>query len=192
MTPERKEEYKALLAAATPGMWQAEGKEIWRRTDEHGGEFYAGAVWITDVEHDGNRNLIAAAPVVIADLLAALEEAQQAITALHEYNHRYAKERDDAKKELAEAQQTIARQGEIIHAIDRDLTKLRLALIAIAGTDIIGSSAITMKAIAQEALQERVKESSSPACPTCGKEHPMRHPNRPGIYLCLPEDGEQP
>ncbi|MEK4881452.1 MULTISPECIES: hypothetical protein [Paenibacillus] len=62
-------------------------------------------------------------------------------------------------QDLIEAQQTIARQGEIIHMIDRDLTKLRLALIAIASMDVIGSSAISMKSIAQEALREGAKES---------------------------------
>ncbi|MEK8215534.1 hypothetical protein [Paenibacillus sp. FSL L8-0463] len=36
------------------------------------------------------------------------------------------------RKEVWEAQQTIARQGEIIHGIDRDLTKLRMALVSIA------------------------------------------------------------
>lgn len=79
MMPERKEEIKSLLEAATPGAWQAEGKEVWRRKAEDGGEFYAGAIWITDVEHEGNRNLVAAAPMAIAELPAALEEAQQVI-----------------------------------------------------------------------------------------------------------------
>ncbi|MEK4263656.1 hypothetical protein [Paenibacillus sp. FSL L8-0499] len=59
-------------------------------------------------------------PITVGDLnslLAALEEAQQAIAALHEYNHRYAKERDEAKKQLVEAQQTIARQREALEKI---------------------------------------------------------------------------
>lgn len=56
---------------------------------------------------------------IAMDLLAALEEPQQANTALHEYNHRYAKERDEAKQDLAEAQQTIARQREVLEGIQR-------------------------------------------------------------------------
>lgn len=48
-------------------------------------------------------------PSAANELLTALEESQQAITVLHDYNHRYAKERDEAKRDLAEAQQTIAR-----------------------------------------------------------------------------------
>lgn len=84
-----------------------------------------------------------------------LAEAQQTIAGLEMVR---AEERGYHERDCIEYQQTIARQGEIIHGIDRDLTKLRLALIAIAGIDIIGSSAITMKAIAQEALGEGAKE----------------------------------
>jgi hypothetical protein len=110
MTPEQIEEYKALLAAATQGMWQAEGKEIWRRTDEHGAEFYAGAVWITDVEHEGNRNLIAAAPKAIYDLLAALEEAEQRVAEEKKWRDVEHEVAAVYHRELIEAQQTIARQ----------------------------------------------------------------------------------
>ncbi|WP_340398088.1 hypothetical protein NST50_15380 [Paenibacillus sp. FSL E2-0202] len=99
-------------------------------------------------------------------VLAALEESQQLSTNLNEEslaNFREAAKRGKEvarlTRELAEVQQTIARQGEIIHGIDRDLTKLRLALVAIAGMDVIGSSAISMKSIAQEALREGAKES---------------------------------
>lgn len=62
-------------------------------------------------------------PEMAIELLAALEESQQAITALHEYNHRYAKERDEAKKDLAEAQQTIARQQEAIIQAHKNVDK---------------------------------------------------------------------
>lgn len=109
-----------------------------------------------------------------------LAEAQQTIKELQEANRSACESRDMAYRSrdeaivtsnqhykhafflnegLIEAQQTIAQQGEIIHGIDRDLTKLRLALIAIAGMDVIGSSAISMKSIAQEALREGAKES---------------------------------
>ncbi|KWX71590.1 hypothetical protein AMQ84_27080 [Paenibacillus riograndensis] len=145
----------------------------------------------------------------IVGLLAALEEAEGDIITLKqkvefqkEALETYKDNREAMKEQLAEAQQTIAQQGEIIHGIDRELTKLRLALIAIAGTDIIGSSAITMKAIAQEALREGAKESCShqnvrntgdimvlsdgyevgiAVCKDCGKEVPEKD-----------EDGEQP
>lgn len=89
---------------------------------------------------------------IVDDLRTALEEAQQQCQVERNVAAGY-------HRELVEAKQTIAQQGKIIHGIDRDLTKLRLALIAIAGTDIIGSSAITMKAIAQEALRKGAKES---------------------------------
>ncbi|WP_375104082.1 hypothetical protein ACDZ28_04145 [Paenibacillus sp. RS8] len=87
-----------------------------------------------------------------------LAEAQQTISTLNEELN-YIRSIADislpaVREELEVAQQTIAQQGEIIHGIDRDLTKLRLALIAIAGMDVIGSSAISMKAIAKEALKE--------------------------------------
>ncbi|KWX71589.1 hypothetical protein AMQ84_27075 [Paenibacillus riograndensis] len=112
------QEVKAALQAATPGKWQAEGKEIWRRTDEHGAEFYAGAVWITDVEHSGNRELIANAPTWLQQLIDRLETAErqreEAVKALEKTKMYLFSEPSYADELLKEVEATLKRiKGEV-------------------------------------------------------------------------------
>lgn len=83
------QEIKERQQAATSGPWQAEGREIWRR-----GESYTknigGHVWIADVEHTGNKDLIAHAPSDIAYLLSEVERLQENNKAMKEALEWYA------------------------------------------------------------------------------------------------------
>ncbi|WP_145413772.1 hypothetical protein [Paenibacillus xylanexedens] len=63
----KQEEIKQALAAATPGMWNKEGNEIWRRGLGYGG--YEPHIHICDVANQDNAHLIAKAPEYIAYLL---------------------------------------------------------------------------------------------------------------------------
>jgi len=59
----------------TPGPWNVEGKEIWRRGTGYGAAEFA-HVWVADVPNPNNRSLIAAAP----ELLEACEKAERFIS----------------------------------------------------------------------------------------------------------------
>lgn len=61
-------------AAATPGPWQAEGKEIWRRGEGYSGENRH--VYITDVQNWENRTFIANAWADEAYLLSEYKRLQ--------------------------------------------------------------------------------------------------------------------
>lgn len=120
MTPERKEESKTTKLMVTrikeEEIYELDSRigELW---SNNAGDYVDDAELITDDMLNVFSSLITgynAAWDETDRLSAALEEAEQAITVLHEYNHRYAGERDNAVRELAEAQQTIARQREVI------------------------------------------------------------------------------
>jgi len=93
------------------------------------------------------------------ELLAALEEAEQQREAYKEEYFRENEEKVRNGRLLAEAQQTIARQGEIIHGIDRDLTKLRMALASIAN-DKAGEVSVWSMMLANKA-REALKEGET-------------------------------
>lgn len=69
------QEIERRHAAATPGPWQAEGKEIWRRGDGYSGENRH--VYITDVQDWENRNFIANAWADEAYLLSEYKRLQE-------------------------------------------------------------------------------------------------------------------
>ncbi|MGG4552581.1 hypothetical protein [Paenibacillus humicus] len=69
-------------AAATPGPWQAEGKEIWRRGEGYSGENRH--VYITDVQNWENRTFIANAWADEAYLLSQVERLQEENHAMKE------------------------------------------------------------------------------------------------------------
>ncbi len=96
VTPERRAEIEALLAAATPGPWEAhflphgdpwvsvEGHKLWGKIADIPAvpqELISGLVPVARESTDyadygrGNALLIAAAPTIIAELLTALDEA---------------------------------------------------------------------------------------------------------------------
>lgn len=121
MTPERIEEIKAMLAAATPGPWESKNESVY--SDDLLDpvcQLYGNS----EMDFDnalGNGSFIAASILVIPELLAALEELQQQLEAsnqtIDEKNEHIEqlKESIDIKNaDLAEEQQTIARQQKVI------------------------------------------------------------------------------
>jgi len=86
-------------------------------------------------------------------------------------------------KELAEAQQTIARQREVL---DFYANQEHWELPSFGR----GQSMVTSDrgSKARELLEEGTAMPVTSNCPTCGNQHPINHPSRPGIYLCVPCD----
>ncbi|WP_226000928.1 ead/Ea22-like family protein [Paenibacillus sp. BJ-4] len=71
------QEIREALEAATPGDWQEEGMEIWKR----GKEYQCGDrhVHICDVVNDDNRKFIANAPSYVDYLLQQIEIKNKAL-----------------------------------------------------------------------------------------------------------------
>lgn len=77
------EQIKQALEKATPGPWNKEGTEIWRR-----GESYESLtfphVWVADVVKTENANLIANAPAYLCYLLNKIERKDKALQEVRE------------------------------------------------------------------------------------------------------------
>ncbi|WP_405173779.1 hypothetical protein [Paenibacillus sp. FSL H8-0260] len=127
-------------------------------------------------------------------MLAALEESQQRIGKLELYIKSLEFNREDTQKraneklrerdtKLAEAQQTIARQREVL---DFYANQEHWELPSFGR----GQSMVTSDrgSKARELLEEGTAMPVTSNCPTCGNQHPINHPSRPGIYLCVPCD----
>ncbi|MEK3851235.1 hypothetical protein MKX59_19535 [Paenibacillus sp. FSL R7-0340] len=71
------QEIREALAAATPGDWQEEGAEIWKRGKDY--QCDNRHVHICDVVDDSNRKLIANAPTYISYLLQQIEIKDKAL-----------------------------------------------------------------------------------------------------------------
>lgn len=82
------QEIRDRRAAATEGPWNLEGKEIWRRGDGYGGEYFEGHVWITDFTglNANNAVLIANAPADIDFLLSEYKRITEALEKIRDYD----------------------------------------------------------------------------------------------------------
>ncbi|MEK4488327.1 hypothetical protein NYE44_01570 [Paenibacillus sp. FSL L8-0493] len=117
------------------------------------------------------------------DVLAALEESEQQNNVWQFEANQWLNDLVEKTVELAEAQQTIARQQE---ALDFYANQEHWELPSFGR----GQSKVTSDrgSKARELLKEVTTMPVTPNCPTCGNQHPINHPSRPGIYLCVPCD----
>ncbi|WP_340391985.1 hypothetical protein [Paenibacillus sp. FSL E2-0190] len=124
-------------------------------------------------------------------VLAALEESQQRIGKLELYVKSLEFNREDTQKraneklrerdtELVEAQQIIVRQRK---ALEFYANQEHWSLPSFGR----GQSKVTSDrgSKARELLKEGTTMPVTPNCPTCGNQHLIDHPSRPGIYLCV-------
>ncbi|ETT55216.1 hypothetical protein BSK66_15780 [Paenibacillus odorifer] len=126
MTPERIEEIENMFSKISQGVWwhyQTNNSVVCDHKD---------VIWgrktIADVCNFDNAKFIANAPVFVKELLAALEESRQQVKDLKEDKRKILAVHDEqcarsseyynelifVKGKLAEAQQTIARQREVL------------------------------------------------------------------------------
>ena len=137
----------------------------------------------------------------IPDLLAALEESQQQLTnslererGLKRLCNQSLEEKETTKHELVEAQQTIAQQLEREQSIIYEVSEIHKESAA-GNNGSLDRADTALKRIillSSNLLALGNKEGTAipvtPNCPTCGNQHPINHPSRPGIYLCVPCD----
>ncbi|WP_029516275.1 hypothetical protein [Paenibacillus polymyxa] len=114
------QEIREALAAATPGDWQEEGAEIWKRGKDY--QCDNRHVHICDVVNDDNRRFIANAPSYVDYLLQQIEIKDKAL-----------KEAETFVEELILAADTVP------------ASHLDLEEIAKDGTDVINSIEAALK-----------------------------------------------
>lgn len=122
----------------------------------------------------------------LRETLAALEETEQTLdqprrNLLFELHNERA-HKENAKRQLEEAQQTIARQREALESI-KDYS-YDDEVIDIVNAAICGGA-------------KEVTTLSFPNCPTCNSDRTIAHPSKAGTWLCVPcdkvfEDGARP
>lgn len=135
-----------------------------------------------------------------AHMKQLLEESQQRIGKLELYVKSLEFNREDTQKraneklrerdtELVEAQQTIDRQREALEFLADD-DNWSWCWVGTEDETVTWVGGTDPQQEAREA-QGNKKEAAvpvTPNCPTCGNQHPIDHPSRPGIYLCVPCD----
>lgn len=119
----------------------------------------------------------------ITELRDRLYEANQDAETEQKLNDILHETNKELRKKLSEAQQTIARQREVL---DFYANQEHWELPSFGR----GQSMVTSDrgSKARELLKEVTTMPVTPNCPTCGNQHPINHPSRPGIYLCVPCD----
>lgn len=140
--------------------------------------------------------------IELLGLLAALEESQQELECFRAktepeslgYGAKWKQKALAARTKLMEAQQTIARQQERERSIIYEVSEIhKEATAGNSGTlDRADTALNRIMLLSSNLLALGNKEGTAvpvtPNCPTCGNQHPIDHPSRPGIYLCVPCD----
>lgn len=114
---------RAGLERRTQGELNIEGKELWVRRQQYGGE--NSHVWIGDIPNPDNMHLFANAPTWLLTSIELLEQQQREIDDLKHQNDEWADGIDELCNQIKRCDIRIADKDKEIKRLEKEMDNLR-------------------------------------------------------------------